>query len=865
MKSILLALIAIMPCAANIALAQTHLTDADLTNAYTKKSYTRYTTHDPSIFVDVNSSATDPTYYIYGSHRDGGYTSASKSYQQWTRQTFTNNYSTNATKTVKNYKGETVTFGNFNANLWQYKGYVINGNEWAPDIIWNKAMKKYCMYMSINGDKWCSVIVMLTSTSPKGPWTYQGPVVFSGFQGTYPHNGYDAANDYKHTDLEIALGPQSSLPARYKQGASWGSYWPNCIDPCVFYDEQGKLWMSYGSWSGGIFIFQLDETTGLRDYTVQYTSKFSSGSDYRNCIEDPYFGKKIAGGWYASGEASYIQYVNGYYYLFMTNGGLEAAGGYQMRIYRSKTPDGPYLDPNGLSAVLDKYLVNFGSNSGRDYGVKPFGNYKWDLMPDAEVAQGHNSATVDHNGRVLLVNHTRFANGGEGHQVRVHEMYQTEDGWLVASPYEYNSANTKAPDKTYSMAEVAGDYQLMIHPYRQNTAVKQFATPENVRLNADGTVSGAYTGSWDVNGKYINITLNKVLNNPKASVFHGVICEQTIDYSNIPALCFSACGTNKADGNVAGNTGTGYTSLGLCIWGSKAEAKAAIKYTLDNLNINSSITSDINVSSLSKLGTSVTLKSSNHDVMDDNGKAVARGNTTLTVTISKDGYDYTRSYNVNVDKDATPVYYPSAGSNDCSAGWWTAFSDYYTLQKGKTAEFRFVNRNKGSGDNWFNWLIVAANAQRGASGYKEYFVLRNDSYGWDPTGNTGNNSMAYPFTLESSFDWNTFVKEMNGAFVDMFVTYTSAGNIEIKSTINASSGTVYDYNFTYQCKSSAANITLFFTVEKSYILGIEPNGIIVPTVTANNDDAVYNISGQTVNASYSGIVIKNGKKYINKR
>ena len=86
-----------------------------------------------------------------------------------------------------------------------------------------------------------------------------GPVVISGFNGTNPNN-------YKDTDLEIVIGPQSSLPARYAKGSQWGRTWPNNIDPCVFYDEQGKLWMSYGSWSGGIFMIELDETTGLRDY-----------------------------------------------------------------------------------------------------------------------------------------------------------------------------------------------------------------------------------------------------------------------------------------------------------------------------------------------------------------------------------------------------------------------------------------------------------------------------------------------------------------------------------------------------------------------------------------------------------------------
>ena len=100
--------------------------------------------------------------------------------------------------------------------------------------------------------------------------------------------------------------------------------------------------MTYGSWSGGIFCLKLDEATGLRDKTVSYEENIHS---------DPYFGKKIAGGAYVSGEASYIQKIGDYYWLFMSYGWLEAKGGYNVRVYRSKTPDGDYVDELGNFAV----------------------------------------------------------------------------------------------------------------------------------------------------------------------------------------------------------------------------------------------------------------------------------------------------------------------------------------------------------------------------------------------------------------------------------------------------------------------------------------------------------------------------------
>lgn len=115
--------------------------------------------------------------------------------------------------------------------------------------------------------------------------------------------------------------------------------------------------MSYGSWLGGIWILQLDENTGLRDYTVDYGV---NGDGTANKEKDYYFGKKLAGGNFVSGEASYVEYIDGYYYLFVTYGGLTADGGYQMRIFRSSNPDGPYKDYKDKEAIFRNNMTNFG-------------------------------------------------------------------------------------------------------------------------------------------------------------------------------------------------------------------------------------------------------------------------------------------------------------------------------------------------------------------------------------------------------------------------------------------------------------------------------------------------------------------------
>ena len=495
----------------------------------------RVSVHDPSVVWDPTTS----TYYIFGSHRAAAKCNNMMSWEAftapWATATSTNadNVDAFTTPQVTKVKKGGVEYNlNFNALAWSQRGsasYDVNGNMWAPDVIYNKKMGKWCMYLSINGDGWYSSIIMLTADNITGPYRYQAPVVMSGFR---------SGDSYKSTDLEIVLGEQASLPSRYAPSDNYGNHWPNAIDPCVFYDEAGKLWMSYGSWSGGIFMLELDEETGLRDYDVTYAESETS---------DPYFGKKIAGGHYVSGEASYIEYIGGYYFLFMTYGGLEAAGGYQMRVFRSLNPDGPYVDSKGSSAVYDTYQLNFGptENDG-NRGVNILGAYsKWGNLltggaeaASGERAQGHNSIIAAPDGRTYLVYHTRFQNWGEGHQVRVHQVYQNEEGWLVAAPFEYTGEGVKsagiAAAQKVATADIPGNYKLLTHKYGLDQKAMAYAVPVDIKLNADGTITGDAKGTWKINAGTSYITINL------GSDYKGVMVPQTLEPTDTKAPSFTA-------------------------------------------------------------------------------------------------------------------------------------------------------------------------------------------------------------------------------------------------------------------------------------------------------------------------------------
>ena len=518
--------------------------DEDDAQIYWPSDLKRVSVHDPSVVWDPSTSS----YYVFGSHRAAAKAINLMSWEAFTAPwaTASSNNADNADafttpQVTKVTKGGTARDFNFDAFAWSARGnagYNVDGNMWAPDVIYNKKMNKWCMYLSINGDNWYSSIIMLTADHITGPYRYQAPVVISGARNN------DA---FASTDMGIVLG-EESLPARYTPSDNYGNHWPNAIDPCVFYDEDGKLWMSYGSWSGGIFMLELDEETGLRDYDVTYAT---------NDTSDPYFGKKISGGYYASGEASYIEYIGGYYFLFVTNGGLSAAEGYQMRVFRSQNPDGPYVDSKGSTALLDQRYMNYGptENDG-NRGVNIFGAYSdWGYQTVGawgERAQGHNSIIAADDGRTYLVYHSRFQEQGEGHQVRVHQVFQNEEGWLVACPFEYTGEGVKSAGvgaaQKVPTANIPGDYKLLIHNYGLDHAAKAYASPEDITLKADGTISGAQTGTWTMKSGTSYITINV-----GGKVYKGVMVPQTLEPYSVQTPSFTALDS----------------STGVTIWGYK--------------------------------------------------------------------------------------------------------------------------------------------------------------------------------------------------------------------------------------------------------------------------------------------------------
>lgn len=493
--------------------------------------HTRVSVHDPSI-VKANG-----VYYSFGSHRAFA---KSTDLQHW--QTFTNNLNTDYEKIFSEIW-----------NSWpkQDSNPDVTGNMWAPDVIFNKALGKWCMYMSLNGGGFPyqkSVMVLLTADDIEGDWTYVGPVAYSGFQ----------ASNAASTDVYRVLGDNADL-SRYASLEDTGI---NMIDANVQYDEQGNLWMSFGSWFGGIWMLKLDSSTGLRDYRTVYKTVAN--------VSDAYYGHKLAGGHGNSGEGSSLVKKGKWWYLFLSYGGLSQTGGYQIREFRSSSITGPYLDQNGNAAVYSEKIAD---DTKINRGLKILSSYQQEGSSEILTSQGGNSMLLDDDGQVYNVYHTRFVRTTgnlEEHQVRVQQMMTTPDGWLVSAPYEYSGGLRQK--SAYTEDAVAGEYQVVVHDptvfYSGGGATSSsIYRAVTVTLNKDGSISGAAKGRWNVEGTSLTLKIDE---SQKGALLHGTyvgtVGEQATETGGY-ARVFSMVG---GDVFPASGSDASYSTGKVAIWGSKS-------------------------------------------------------------------------------------------------------------------------------------------------------------------------------------------------------------------------------------------------------------------------------------------------------
>lgn len=181
----------------------------------------------------------------------------------------------------------------FAAGTWPgwINSYVptFGGIFWAPECVYRNGL--YYMYYSCSMGARQSAIGVATSPD-LATWTDQGMVVYS----------------------------DNVTP--------WGA-----IDPAVFTDASGRVWMPFGSHLDGIWTVELNPATGKRlNTTITNIAGTSPWCEH---------------------EAAYMMQQGGYYYLFY-NKGICCAGStstYYIQMGRSTNPTGPFVDKNGVALL----------------------------------------------------------------------------------------------------------------------------------------------------------------------------------------------------------------------------------------------------------------------------------------------------------------------------------------------------------------------------------------------------------------------------------------------------------------------------------------------------------------------------------
>lgn len=224
------------------------------------------------------------------------------------------------------------------------------GHLWAPDVI--RVKDRWLVYYSVSSFGSQHSAIGLASGKTLDP----------------------AAKDYGWKDEGVVI--------RSRRGDPY-----NAIDPAIIADG-GTLWMSFGSFWEGIFLIELDAETGLA----------KKGA------------KPVKLAMYPEIEAPFIHKRGGYYYLFVNWGkccrGVEST--YEIRVGRSKSVTGPYLDRDGAD-LKDGGGSAFLATEGRFIGP------------------GHASIFVE-KGKEMLVHHFYDKDRRGRSDLRMLPL-EWEDGW----------------------------------------------------------------------------------------------------------------------------------------------------------------------------------------------------------------------------------------------------------------------------------------------------------------------------------------------------------------------------------------------------------------------------------------------------
>ena len=223
----------------------------------------------------------------------------------------------------------------------------------------------------------------------------------------------------------------------------------------------------------------------------------------------------------------------------------------------------------------------------------------------------------------------------------------------IYSQEDIDSTEICTPD------EIAGTYQMMLHPYKVDFANNAYSSPGIALLKKNGQVSGDFVGTWRRKAGTSFITLKvrpKGTGSSAVKEYYGVVLPQVYSGTNAVTVGLTAISTD-----------------GVSIWGSNMNGNYAVDYNYTNIVKNNMpvtsfqlIKADVDLSFEGlRYGTNVSWTSSHPDVFSDTGNLmvpyVADGDTIVTValtcTTQKDNYayDYKRQVRIRTNKAYLPL------------------------------------------------------------------------------------------------------------------------------------------------------------------------------------------------------------------
>jgi arabinan endo-1,5-alpha-L-arabinosidase len=226
----------------------------------------------------------------------------------------------------------------------------------------------------------------------------------------------------------------------------------NAIDPNVFCDDDGTIWLSFGSYFNGIQMVRLDPDTGK-----------PTGS--------PFVIARRKGG---AIEAPFVIRRGRYYYLFVSVDrccrGVEST--YKIMVGRSPAVEGPYIDIAG-EKLLD---------GGGTLVLAGYGRFR---------GPGHNA--VLHEGDTdYLVHHfyDREARGRSKLQIR--PMIWGNEGWPLAGEPGGQGLDRQSP-----VEGVAGRWRYSV----------DFGPEDEIAFLPNGSINGPDTGAtWRLHGTVLQLS-----------------------------------------------------------------------------------------------------------------------------------------------------------------------------------------------------------------------------------------------------------------------------------------------------------------------------------------------------------------------